>query len=176
MVTSSGELVVDSGENLQVVADFGRLGGRDLALLVEGLLAADRGHHDRGVVFDAQDLGRHVDLADVDQPPRAELEFQEAFAIGAQRDFVVDAGGHVAEMRGRDSRTHDRLEIEHVDRVLRRLDEILRAQRRPDDGVGKLGPRNRPLAGEGFNPAGGEQRAAGQELQELATAGGLNRE
>ena len=43
----------------------------------------------------------HVDLADVDQPARAEHEFQEALAVGAQRDLVVDAGRHVAEMRGR---------------------------------------------------------------------------
>jgi hypothetical protein len=143
---------------------------------MESLLAADRRHHDRGVVFDAEDFGRHVDLADVDQPARAEHEFQEALAIGAQRDLVVDARRHVAEMRGRHAHAHDRLEIEHIDRVLRRLDEFFRTQRRPHDGVGKLVSGNGSLTGEGFKPAGGEQRAAGQELQELAAAGGLNRE
>src|SRR6516164_1284639 len=65
-------------------------------------------------VFHPEDLGRHVDLADVNQPARAELEFQEALAIGAQRDLVVDARGHVAEMRGRHVLAADRLEIEDV--------------------------------------------------------------
>ena len=50
-------------------------------LLVEGFLAADRRHHDRGVVFHAQNVDAHVDLADVDQPARAQDEFQEILAV-----------------------------------------------------------------------------------------------
>ena len=105
---------------------------------------------------------------------RAQLELQEVLAIAPQRHLVVDARRHVAEMRRRHVRAHDRLEIEHVDRVLGRLDEVLGLERRPYDGVGKLGSGLGPLPGESFEPAGGQQRAPGQELQELATAGGLN--
>ena len=115
----------------------------------------------------------HVDLADVDQPTRTQLKFQEALTIGAQRYFVIDTGGHVAEMRRRNVGAADRLEIEDVDRLLGRLDQFGGAHRRPHQRIGQLGPGYRAFAGEGFEPAGGEQRTSGQELQELATVGGL---
>ena len=82
-------------------------------------MPADRRDDDRRVVFHAEDFGAHVDLADVDQPARPQLKLEEALAIGAQRDLVVDAGRHVAEMRRRNVVAADRLEIEHVDRLLR---------------------------------------------------------
>src|SRR5262249_43829936 len=123
-----------------------------------------------------EDLGRRVDLADVDQPARTELEFQEALAIGAQRDLVVDAEGHVAEMRGRNVLAADRLEIEDVDRLLGRFDELFGAHGRPHQGIGELAPGRKPFAGEGVEPSGGEQRTSGQELQEFAPAGGVSSE
>src|SRR5262245_29669834 len=156
-----------------MVADLCRPGGGDLALVMKGSLAADRREHDRACILLPEDLGRHVDLADVDQPARPELEFQEAFAISAQRDLVVDAGGHVAEMRGRNVIAADRLEIEDVDRLLGRLDEVVGAHGRPHQRIGKLGPGRKPFAGEGFKPSGGKQRTSGQELKELAPAGGV---
>src|SRR3954467_1010511 len=76
-------------------------------------------------------------------------------------------------MRGRNVGAADRLEIEDVDRFFRCLDELGGAHRRPHQRVGKLAPGNRPFAGESFEPAGREQRASGQELQELATIGSL---
>src|SRR5262249_17911074 len=112
-------------QNLQMVADLGGARGGDLALVVEGSLAADRREHDRACVFHPEDLGRHVDLADVDQPARTELEFQKALAIGAQRDLVVDAGGHVAEMRGRNVLAADRLQIGDVDAHLGQLAQVI---------------------------------------------------
>ena len=160
-------------QDLQMISNLGGAGGGDLALVVKRPLAADRRQHDGARIFHAENFDRHVDLADVDQPPRAQLKLQEALAIGAQRDLVIDAGRHVAEMRGRNVAAADRLEIKDVDRFLGRLDELGGAHRRPHQRVGKLGPGRRPFAGEGFEPAGGEQRTSGQELQELATAGGL---
>jgi hypothetical protein len=144
-----------------MVADLGGARGRDLALVVEGSLAADRREHDRACIFHSEDLGRHVDLADVDQPARTELEFQEAFAVGAQRDLVVDARGHVAEMRGRNVLAADRFEIEDVDRLLGRLDELVGAHGRPHQRIGKLAAGRKPFAGKGVKPSGGEQRTSG---------------
>ena len=118
---------------------------RDFAFGVERLLSADRRDDDRRVVAHAENLGAHVDLADVDQAARTQHEFQEAFAIGAQRDFIVDAGRHVAEMRRRNVGAADRLEIENVDRLLRALDQVLGLERRPHDGIGQLRARRRTL-------------------------------
>src|SRR5262249_55346795 len=76
-------------------------------------------------------------------------------------------------MRGRNVVAADRLEIEDVDRLLRRLDELIRTHGRPHQRIGKLAAGRKPFAGEGFKPSGGEQRTSGQKLQELAPAGGL---
>src|SRR5262249_20228161 len=97
----------------------------------------------------------------------------EALAIGTQRDLVVDARGHVAEMRGRDVLAADRLEIEDVDRLLGRFDKVVRAHGRPHQRIGKLAAGRKPFAGKGVKSSGGEQRTSGQELQELAPAGGV---
>src|SRR5262245_11454664 len=75
-------------------------------------------------------------------------------------------------MRRRDVLAADRLEVEDVDRLLGRLDELVRAHRRPHQWIGELAPRRQAFAGKGFEPASGEQRTSGEELQELAPAGG----
>ena len=55
------------------------------------------------------------------------------------------------------------------------LDEGVGLHRCPHQRVGKLRHRLRPFAREGFEPADrGKRRTAGEELQEFATAGGLN--
>src|SRR5262249_58883077 len=87
--------------------------------------------------------------------------------------FVVDARGHVAEMRGRHVLAADRLEIEDVDRLLGRLDEVVRAHGRPHQRIGKPAAGRKPFAGKGVEPSSGEQRTSGQELQEFAPAGGV---
>src|SRR5262249_61279710 len=97
-------------------------------------------------------------------------------SIGAQRDLVVDARGHVAEMRGRNVLAADRLEIEDVDRLLGRFDKVVRAHGRPHQRIGKLAAGRKPFAGEGVKSSGGKQRTPGQELQKLAPAGGVSGE
>ena len=129
-------------------------------------MTADRRDDDRRRVARAEDLGAHVDLLDIDQPPRPQLELEEAFAVRAQRHLVVDAGGHVAEVRRRHVLPRHRLEIEHVDRFLRALDQLVRLERGPRDGVGRA--RLRQELRE-HRRAGGGDRACGQELQEPAT-------
>jgi len=142
-------------QNLQMVAGLGGAGGGDLAFVVEGSLPADRREHDRACIFHPENLGRRVDLADVDQPARTELEFQEALAVGAQRDLVVDTRGHVAKMRGRNVLAADRLEIEDVDRLLGRLDELVGAHGRPHQRIGKLGAGHESFAGKSIHCARG---------------------
>src|SRR5947209_20289483 len=121
-----------------MVAGFCRLCNRDFAFRVERALSPDRRDDDRRRIFHAEQFDAHVDLADVDESPRAQLEFQEAVAIGAQRYLIVDAGSHVTEMRRWDIDPADRLEIENVDRLLRALDQVFGLERSPRDRVGKL--------------------------------------
>src|ERR1700757_4174092 len=109
-----------------MVADFRRFGDSNLTAHVKGFLPADGRDDDWGIVFHAKDFGAHVDLADIDQTTRPQLKLEKAFAIGPQGDFIVDARGHVAEMRRRNVGTTDRLEIKYVDRLLRALDEVFR--------------------------------------------------
>ena len=132
-------------------------------------VAAGGGDDDWRIVALAENFGRHVDLADVDQPARAELEFQKALAVGAQRDVVVDAGGHIAEMRRRHVLVHHRFEIEHVERLLGTRNQVVVVARRPDERIGRT-LRNR-LRRERRKAAAGEQRACGEKLNEAATAG-----
>src|SRR5262245_17700854 len=76
-------------------------------------------------------------------------------------------------MRGRNVLAADRLEIEDVDRLLGRLDEVVRAHGRPHQRIGKPAAGRKPFAGKGVEPSSGEQRTSGQELQEFAPAGGV---
>ena len=167
--------VLDRGGRLgrqdhQMVADLGGGGDRGLAVGVIAFVPAGGRQEDRRVVFHPENLGRHVDLADVDQTSRPQLEFLEAFAIGPQGDVVVDAAGHVAEMRRRNVLRRHRLEVEYVDGFLRRGDQLVERARRPDHGIGQ--PRRR-LGRHGGEIGRGEQGARGEELQESAAARGL---
>src|SRR5262249_43085108 len=72
------------------------------------------------------------------------------------------------EMRGRNVLPTHRLEVEDVDRLLWRLDELLRAHRRPRQRIGKLAPRHERFAGE--SPTRGEQPTPGEDLQECGPA------
>jgi len=54
---------------------------------------------------------------DTAQPPRPQLDLLESLAIGLQRRVVVNASGHVTEVRWRDSAARGFLEIHHVERI-----------------------------------------------------------
>src|SRR5258708_27935144 len=66
----------------------------------EGFLAADWREEDGRVVLHAEDLGAHVDRADVDHAARPQLEFLEAVAVGAQRQ--VRSEEHTSELQSPD--------------------------------------------------------------------------
>src|SRR5207237_587378 len=95
-----------------------------------------------------------------------QLQLEKILAVRAQGDLVVDAGGHVAEMGGWHVLPRHRLEIEHVDRFLRALDQLVWLECGPGDGVGRA--RLRQELRE-HRRAGGGDRACGEELQEPAT-------
>jgi hypothetical protein len=85
-------------------------------------------------------------FADIDEPPRPQLEFSETFAIGAQGHFVVDARGHVAEMCPRNILPHDRLEVENVKRLRRLGNQLVKnraAPSRPGPLAATLPPTRR---------------------------------
>src|SRR3984893_1889100 len=151
-----------------MVAGLCRFCHRDLAFLVKGLLTPNGRDHDRRVVFCAENADAHIDLAHVDQPTGPELEFQETFPVRPQRHLVVDTGSHVAEMRRRDVSAAHRLEIEHVDRLPGRLDQLVGAHWRPYQGIRQLRSQGRSIAGP--SAAGHKQGACGEELEKLAAA------
>ena len=94
---------------------------RNLPVGVKEFVAANRAHEDRRIILGAEKLYAGIDFGHVIEPAREQLEFQEPLAVGAQRDLVVDAGRHVAEMRRRHVLMCHWLEVENVDRVLRAL-------------------------------------------------------
>src|ERR1700761_1206068 len=149
-----------------MIAGACRLCDRDLAIGVEELVAASRADKDRRVISGAEYLHAHVDLRNVIEPARPELEFEKAFAIGTQRHLVVQAGSHVAEMRRRYVLERSRLEIEDVDGFLRGLDR-LHARPGPDH---RIRPSRRRFVGKGWQAGCGEQRTCREILQKTAAA------
>jgi hypothetical protein len=145
-----------------MVPCLGRPGDGDLAIGMKGAVAAGRRDDDRAVIDRAEDLGAHVDGADIDESSRAQREFPEALAVGAQSRFIVDAGGHVTEMRRRNVVLHDRLEVEDVQRLLGIADQLVEIARSP---VGRI-RWTQALRQGGLR----EQRACSQELQQTAAA------
>ena len=73
-----------------MVADPCRPRNGLLACGVKGSMAANGREDNRRVVSHTEDVGAHVDPADINEAPRPELELQKAFSVGAQRHLVVD--------------------------------------------------------------------------------------
>ena len=155
-----------------MVADLG--GARDafLAVRMIGFMAAGRIDDDRRLIFLSENFRAHVDLADVDEAARPELEFQKALAVGPQRHVVVDAGRHVAEMGRRHVLVHHRLEIEDIERLFRARYQMIVVARRPDKRIGR--PFRIRLRGQRREAGPGEQRACGEKLDEAAAARDLS--
>ena len=122
-------------EDHQVIADLRRPRYALLAIRMIGPVLAGRRDDDRRLVFLAENFRGHVDLADIDQPPRPQLEFQEAVAVGAERNVVVDSGRQITKMSGRHVLVHHRFEIKYVERVFRARDQVLVIARRPYERI-----------------------------------------
>ena len=109
---------------MQVVADLGRARDRLLAVGVIAALAAGRRMIGE-LYFAGRKSRRHVHLADVDEAARPQLKFQKTLAVGAQRDLVIDAGRHVAEMRRRQLCRITALKSRHVQSFLGACDQMV---------------------------------------------------
>ena len=116
-------------------------------------------HHGRAELL-PEDLHPHVDAAHVHEPAHAQLIPVEASRIRSQRLLAVDAGGHIAPVSRRQHLVRHRFEVEHVERVGR-----ARQRRGGRLRGGRLGERLE----QGWRRQ--QQRAAGQELQELTAIG-----
>ena len=153
-----------------MIAGAHGLGDSNLAVGVKGFVAAGRAHENRRIKLGAEKLHAGIDFGHVPETAREELEFQEPLAVRAQRDLVIDAGGHVAEMRRRHVFVCHRLEVEHVDCVLRAFNKFA-ARRRPNHRIGQLGRRFHAVS---RYCARREQRTSGQVLKKTAAAGREN--
>ena len=106
-------------------------GHRDLSFRVKGSVAAGRRNHDRAVKPRTQNFSGHIDRADIYEPARTELKLQKSLAIGAQRNFIVDAGDHVSKVCRWYVLFCDRLEVEYVEGLLRIGNQIIQIARCP---------------------------------------------
>src|SRR6185369_6967880 len=78
------------------------------------LLASNGSDHDGRIPFGAEDLGRHIDTADIHQAARPKLIVREAFAISFESCVAVDSGCHVSEVRGRESLSRGGFELKDI--------------------------------------------------------------
>lgn len=109
-------------------------------------------------------------LLDVDEAP-PELKFEKAHAIGPQGHIVIDALGHIPEMRRLPVLVHHRLEVEHVECLFRARNQVIVVARRPHIGVGLQLGKMRLLMGllrERRSAGAGEQRACSKKLDKAA--------
>ncbi len=114
------------------------------------LVAAHRTDKNRAIERHAEELDFHVDFRDIHQAARIELDMLVSADIGLQREIVVDAGRHVAPMRGRQDPVREFFKIHYTERFLG-----------GGDGGGSDGLRGSSLrSGSLLGPGLGEQRAA----------------
>ena len=128
-------VVRDGREHLERVLRLRRARDGDLALGMERLLRADGAEQDRRRVPLAEELDRHVDLRDVDEPLRPELDLLEARSVRRDRAEVVGALRHVRVVVCADGVAHHGLEVPDVQRLVRALDEVGPLERAAEDGV-----------------------------------------
>ena len=100
-------------------------GHRQLSLGMEGPLARRRTEEERRLVGPAEELGPGVDLGDVHQVPRADLDPVDGFAVGAQRPVVVHSAREIAVVGRRQFAPGHHVEVEDADGVLRGGDGLL---------------------------------------------------
>ena len=120
-------------------------------------LAADGVDDDRRIPGRAEEIHGHVDVADAHHAAHPQAVIRKSRGIGLQRRVAVDAGREIAEMRRRQFRAREPLEIEHVERLVGRGDEFVRIL-----AVGThrgTEPRKRGRREHGLDDASPRQRA-----------------
>ena len=144
------------GENLQLPSRLCGACHGQLAFGMERPLTAYGTQHDgRGELL-PEELHPHVDAAHVDEPAHAQLIPVEASRIRPERLLPVDARGHVAPVCGWQHPARHGFEIVNVQSV---------GRARQGRGGRLRGGRLRECLEQGRIRQ--QQRAAGQELQEL---------
>ena len=102
------------GENLHRVLGFRCATGGEFAIVVEHALTANGAQEDRAVVLHAEQLHAVVDLRNVHQTARAELDAMIAFDVRLISFVVVHTGGHIAPVRGRQNLARETFEVHHL--------------------------------------------------------------
>src|SRR6266403_2121832 len=92
-----------------------RPGHGDFALRMESFLSAHRREHNWRGPLRAEEADGHVEVLDIDEPPRSNLDARVTFAICAHGPIVIHAGGKIAKMRWRQYFARCRLKIHHVE-------------------------------------------------------------
>jgi hypothetical protein len=124
----------------------GRPCGRELAFMEERLLPADGADEDRRFPFRLEDVNAQICFRDVHKPPRLQTDVLEGFHVCLQCQVIVDTGGHVAPVCGRQRAPGRFLEVHHLQEIFRgsrnrivRRDELLRPCARGwgHDGAGR---------------------------------------
>ena len=170
--------VVDRGEDHLVLALAGGARHGDPRLRVVGAEAADRAAEDGTAPRLPEDLHARVDLARVDQALDADVVLRVGGVVGVARHVAVHAALEVAPVRRRALGEHGllrrRLELEHVQRIARRGDDAVRAERSCSAAQHVVALRERLMrascqqAGDGAARGRREKRTAGEKAQELA--------
>ena len=112
-------------QDLQVPLRAGGARDREFSFRVKRPQARDGREDDGGVPGGTQQADRRVDAGDVDQPAGSHLIPGESRPIGAQRRVVVHAGCQVPVVRGWQFLARDGLEVEDVERVAGRRDDVV---------------------------------------------------
>src|SRR5215467_7921191 len=97
-----------------------RSGHSQFAIRMECLLGAHRREHDGRVPFDAKNGPRHVDVRDIHQSTRPNLNARITLVISADGGVVVHAGGEISPMSGGNVFSSRWFKIHHVERLVGR--------------------------------------------------------
>src|SRR5712692_2452386 len=138
----------------------------DLAFRMKSALAANRGNNDRGFPFHAKDLRRCIESVDIYEAPRPNLKLGESGVIRMKGDIVIDARCHVCPMRRWKLLPRERLEIENVNGLLGRRNELLNCSLVGTRSGRFLKSRRDYILERARRKPESQQRAPGEEFQE----------
>ena len=150
-----------------MVAGGGRPRGSEFAIAVEADLAPRRRDHERRRPLPPEDRDAHVEVRDIDQPARAEVDPLERGPVVRLRPLSVNARFDVPPVRRRDRLRGHLLQVEDIEGLLCRPDEVVERPR------GRLLRHRAPDEAQIAAGEGGKERAGGEPAEEVATVDGL---
>src|SRR5579864_6075407 len=90
------------------------------AIRMKRFLRAYGRKHDGRIPLRAKDGARHVDVGDIDETSRTNLDERVSLVIGSRRSVVINARREISPMRRRNVFSRRGLKIHHVKRLIRR--------------------------------------------------------